>query len=269
METPRGANAGWIAFAVIAIAGLGSLIYWRRASQERAYDSNGFDFASVTQAPRPLIAPRTFVPLAAKSASSLNMIRPGMPLNSTGSESAPETDPNGRRSLSRMLWELEPKFRNLNKTYMARFNAVVRYEKAWMSSPDLRKLRDDYMLGDHDPIKFVRGLAESKNFGILVKNYAKEPAIRAFAVDAMKQAPSAVMASASDAVSRDGSVRKIIDNVLQALGLPSLMLGSGSQPQIDQKAVIDSLLKNNPELRRAMPAQKLQNKLQNPVSMER
>lgn len=263
METPRGANAGWIAFAAIVVAGLGSLIYWRRANRERAYDSNGFDFAAVAQAPRPLIAPRTFAPLAAKSDSSLNMVRTSMPLNLTSSEAAPETDPNGRRNLSRMLWELEPKFSGLNKAYRARFNAVVRYEKEWMSSPDLRKLRDDYMLGDHDPIKFVRGLTESKSFAVLVKNYAKEPAIRAFATDAIKQVPSTAMASASDAVSREDGVRKVVDNVLRVLGLPPLLLGSGSQPHIDQKAVIDSLMKNNPELRRVMPAQELENRLQN------
>lgn len=263
METPRGTNAGWIAFVVIAIAGLGSLIYWQHASRERAYDSSGFDFAQVTQPPRPLIASQIFGPLAAKPVSSLNMVRTGMPLNSTDAEAAPETDANGRRNLSRMLWALEPKFRDLNKTYRARFSAVVQYEKEWMSSPDLRKLRDDYMLRDHDPIKFVRGLVESKNFAVLVKNYAKEPEIRAFATDALKQAPSQVIMSASDSLNHDANVRKVIANILQALGLPSLMLGSRSQPQIDQKAVIDSLMKNNPELRRAMPTQELQNGLQN------
>ncbi|MCX5797535.1 MAG: hypothetical protein NTY77_18755 [Elusimicrobia bacterium] len=113
----------------------------------------------------------------------------------------------------------EAKARDLAIQYTQRYPAIHQYGRDWMHYPDLKKLNDDYMK-DHDPVKFLRGLAGSKNFVELGAKYAADPAVRAFVKDALKQAPRDVLAASSDLLVEDGLLRALVADAGKALGLP-------------------------------------------------
>ena len=104
-------------------------------------------------------------------------------------------------------------------SYTQRYPAIRRYGHDWMAKPDLKKLNDDYM-ADHDPVKFLRGLARSKNFAELSAQYARDPAVQAFVKEALKAAPGDVLAASSDLLVEDGVLRALLSDAGRALGLP-------------------------------------------------
>ena len=113
----------------------------------------------------------------------------------------------------------EDRARDLAIKYTDRYPAILQYGRDWMGQPDLKKLNDDYM-ADHDPVKFLRGLARSPSFPELTAKYARDPAVQAFVKEALKEAPRDVLAASSDLLVEDGILRGLLSDSGKALGLP-------------------------------------------------
>lgn len=133
----------------------------------------------------------------------------------TGLPSAPSAVP----AFTEALRKSEAKARDLAIKYTERYPAMLQYGRDWMGKPDLKKLNDDYM-ADHDPVKFLRGLARSPSFPELTAKYARDPAVQAFVKEALKEAPRDVLAASSDLLVEDGVLRGLLSDAGQALGLP-------------------------------------------------
>ena len=103
--------------------------------------------------------------------------------------------------------------------YTERYPAILQYGEDWMKQPDLKKLNDDYM-ADHDPVRFLRGLAAAKSFPELTSKYARDPAIQSFVKEALKEMPHDVLTAASGMLVEDGVLRVLLSDAGQALGLP-------------------------------------------------
>jgi hypothetical protein len=116
----------------------------------------------------------------------------------------------------------ESKARALAMSYTKRYPSIANYGRDWMSYPDLKKLNDDYMR-ERDPVKFMRGLARSENFPKLIKKYAGDPAIHAFVIEAIKEAPIDLAAAAAGYLPGDALARSSVDGVAGALGLPAAL----------------------------------------------
>jgi hypothetical protein len=141
---------------------------------------------------------------------------------------------------------------NLGVKYTQRYPIIKQYGRDWMSYPDLRKLNDDYMR-DHDPVKFLRGLATSRNFGTMVKKYAAEPTVYSFVKEAIRATPADLVGAALDYLREDKIARGLAENVSRALGLPPGLLGtSGAKPKVDQQAILDSVIKNRSDLQKQL-----------------
>jgi hypothetical protein len=118
--------------------------------------------------------------------------------------------------------------------YTARFrraHPIMReYSREWMSHPDLKKLNDDY-LRDRDVRKFVHGLVDAPSFGPLVRKIVSDPASRAlardFAAGLARETPPELMSAATEFVDEEKTVRKLVDRVAGAFGLPPGLLGLG------------------------------------------
>lgn len=144
----------------------------------------------------------------------------------------------------------EARARALAIAYTKRHPSIASYGRDWMSYPDLKKLNDDYMR-ERDPIKFMRGLARSENFPVLVKKYAADPAVHSFVIDAVKQAPAGLASAAAGYLPEDGSVKGLVGTVADALGLPKavtagILGGSVDPKELGQKQVLDEVLRSNP-----------------------
>lgn len=276
---PPRSSMGFAVLAFLAVAGsaVGVFVYQHFQGGERpATDLSGFDISQTSETPPP--GSSRPGPLAdgppGRPESGLGMVRTGMTGMQFGAKGPQTQKEKADGNFSELCRNNEAKMRTLAQKYTRQYPAIARYGRDWMSYPDLKKLNDAYMR-DHDPIKFLRGAAASPNFGQLVKKYATEPAIQSFVKDAMHQAPAGALSAAMDFLNQEGGLKSVVRNVAQALGLPtSLLDAAGSDPsKIDQKAVMDSVMKNNPDIQKAMGNQDVQKalgapdaqrKLQNP-----
>lgn len=138
-----------------------------------------------------------------------------------------------------------------------KYPVVRQYGKDWMSYPDLKKLNDDFMR-DRDPVKFMLGLAQSQNFGKMMKKYAGSPEIREFALGALKQSPLELKGAVAEVISDNRVIKDLVTNIARGMGLPPAATtgftgGDGAPPsQADQgKAVSDMM--NDPEMKKMLP----------------
>lgn len=245
--------------AVVAIAGsaVGVFIYQMTQGQKKPeLDASGFDVSQTEQ-------PKTVTASASSASepqvqSSMVGVKTGLPGMSFGPRSgaapAPSAQEQAKKTegdFTQLCRTYETKVRNFAIAWTRQSPVLQRYGKDWMSYPDLKKLNDDYMR-DRDPVAFMRGLAHAQNFGTMMKKYAGEPAIQAFAKDAFKQAPSDLSQAAMGFANSDGVVKGMVDNVVSAMGLPPGILGGGGGAQVDSGKIMDSMLKGNPQMQQAM-----------------
>ena len=155
-----------------------------------------------------------------------------------GAARPPASQPAGAAQ-SRKIWALKPRFEALNAKFMSRNPVVARYEREWMKNAELHKLRDEFMEGDHDPIKFVHALAGSKAFSGLIVRYASQSGIQAFAREALANVPADVMGEVTDHLNKDGVAANLAQKLIGALGLPPMIGG-----RMDPNALMQQVLKN-------------------------
>lgn len=235
-------------FAALAILGsAGGVVYYQRleSRQEVIPDNSGFDMAQVTGAPK-IISPIRSRPAPN---SGLAMIKTGMPgMQFGGKATAQKAGRSPEADITEKVRRSENQIHTLAIAYTRRYPVIAEYGREWMSYPDLKKLNDDYMRS-HDPIQFMRGLCQSKNFGILVRKYAREPAIHSFVIDAAKKVPGDLITAGLDYLNSNGTIKSLANNLSSAVGIPLSFFGSDGN-KVNAQAVVDSALKNNPDLSR-------------------
>ncbi|OGR86894.1 MAG: hypothetical protein A3J74_04560 [Elusimicrobia bacterium RIFCSPHIGHO2_02_FULL_57_9] len=268
MDQPTPSHGSrWTALlAILAVSGsaVGGFIYqsWQ-GNAKTAQDNTGFDLSQTDSRPKsaPLLHPRAAS--ARDQSSGLSLVKADMPGMEFGAKSAAPASQRAvpaEKSFAQLIRAQEAKMRALNKKYTAKYPVIAQFRKEWLGNPGLKRLRDDFCGskagvcgpgGDHDPVKFIRGVAASQAFKSMLIKYAGEPAVHSYVMEAVKQAPSNLMAAASDFMSQDNNVKNFIDGVAQSLGLPMGLL-EGSDSKVDQNAILGSIMKNNPELQKAM-----------------
>ncbi|MBI5630939.1 MAG: hypothetical protein HY921_08655 [Elusimicrobia bacterium] len=262
-QEPRSSfGAGVLAALAIAGSALGALIFQHLQNRQAGLDKTGFDISETSQAPRRAASSSAS---ATPAQSGLGMVKTGMPGFSLGLKAPPPAARKAAASVTELARANESRIRGLAMAYTKRYLVIAQYGRDWMSHPDLKKLNDDYMK-DHDPVKFMRGLASSRNFGAMVKKYATKPEVQAFTRDAIKNAPGQLISAASEFLNEDKVVKKLVDNVAQSLGLPTGLFswgGGDSEPKVDEKAVMNSVMQGNPDLQKALGNPEVQKRLQN------
>jgi len=241
-----------LAVLVIAGSAAGVLIWQLTQKEKPASDGSGFDLSQTRESRGPA-AGTAAGSLAAPAPSGLGLLQHGDWGELFGEDggSSPGAVPKAAASFTEAVRNSEPEVRVMAKTYTQRYPLLVQYGKDWMSYPDLKKLNDDYMT-DHDPIKFLHGLAESQNFGKLVAKYARDPVFQTFVKESVTKAPKEMVAAATALLQEDGIVKGVVTNTASAMGLPpALTAGIFSGGKIDEKAVLGQVMQANPELQKA------------------
>jgi hypothetical protein len=270
-EERRSKAGAILVAAVVAVSAVGVLgwhLLQNRGGERGGLDVSGFDLASAPASPRPAL-PLPSPGESAPQASGLGMLKAdaGMRVvdSNAGGESAgtraAASKAQEQASSGRALGELCRKYeKRVNVYFLAKtrqYPSVRAYGRDWMSYPDLKKLNDDYFR-DRDPVKFMRGLSRSENFGKLAKKYSNDPAIRAVVVDAAKQAPADLMSAGLDFINNDKTIKTLLGSVARGMGLPAGLMAIFDESKggkLDQQQVMDGVLKSNPEARKALEQQ--------------
>src|SRR3569832_2036121 len=228
-----------------------------------AIDSSGFDLSAAPHTDRAL--PHTPAAPAAPQQSSLAMLTGDAKKRNgdTGAAPAPAAAPakegdkkeQAHADFTQEARKHESDVRNYAIRMTQKYPLLRQYGKDWMSHPDLKKLNDDYMR-NHDPVAFIMGLAKAPSLGVMVKQYAGNPAITAFITGAVKEAPADLTGAAMDVLANDKVAKSLISNVATGLGLPPSITGlinsGGDASQIDQKKVVSDMM-NSPAVQNALP----------------
>jgi hypothetical protein len=249
-ESPsRGDGLGAILVAVVLIgSAVGALgWYWLTNRKGLELNTSGLDVANVTPAavpaPTASVQARPQEGMMIKSENGMSFADgPGTSRPGASASTSAE-----KRDYSAEIRKYEGNVRDYAARMSRRFPSVRQYGKDWMSYPDLRKLNDDYMR-NHDPMAFMAGLARSPNFGKLVAKYATDSGVRAFVIDGVKQAPPELMATAGDALRSDATVKSLVNNTAQALGLPSSVVSVMNGGQVNQSQILSDVM-NAPGLK--------------------
>lgn len=271
---PRRSSLGFAFLAILAVGGsaAGVMVYQYMQGRQNPppADNTGFDIAEVSEKPRQ-VAASAGAP-ASLAQSSLGMVKTGMQGLQFGARVTQSAIQRAESTFAELVRQGEAKIQSMAERYTKQHPVIGQYGKEWMSYPDLKKLNDDYMR-DHDPGKYLRGLAASKNFGAMVKKYAPQGPVQGFVKEALKVAPPGAMDAAMSFLNEDKVIKQMVDNVAGALGLPPGLLGSvdtnGAEPKVDQQAVMGSLMNNNPEMKKAMENQEVQKSLNSPETQRK
>lgn len=250
-----GPSAATIIGGLLVCGALGIAWLWYSGSEAPSLPrSGGFD-ADTTSSytrPAPAPAPRQLGPTA--SPSSLGLFRAGdalppqEPASAAPPPAAPRSDPRERAKDA--LIRNDAKMRDFVARMMKKYPSIGQYDKDWSSHPDLKRLQDDYWK-DRDVAKFLVGVAQSDNFGKMMRKYATDPGVRGFAVEMITTGPKEVVGALTGLSSADGTVNKLLGSVMSGLGLPPSLtnaIAEGKGDQIDQKQVVSEILKSNPAL---------------------
>ena len=248
-----------LAVLVVGLSFLGGMgyHYMQRGSEKAVADTSGFDLSTAIEAKS---GPSSAAP-AQTSRSSLGMVQtglPGMQIDSQGNtnqNTSQQAQPGAKMSFTQAVHASENKIRALAVKYTQKYPVIGQYGREWMSHPDLKALNDDYMR-DRDPIKFIKGVSQSKNFGAMVKKYATNPTMSAFVKEGIGAAAPGAMGAAMDFMKQEKAVKDVITNVASSMGLPPALLGGlaggGSAPPVDEKQVMGQIMGSNPDLQKAM-----------------
>ncbi len=275
-EGPPPPRRSWLgALLVVLLIGgsaIGVLIYQLRQGGEKPkIDASGFDISQVKDTRTTSVSQSS----TQQTQSSLVMVKTGLPGIQFGtkpgsSPSAGQTDNSAQsaqkaaENFTQMCRDNEVKVRAFTEAWTRKSLVIQQFGKDWMAYPDLKKLNDDYMR-DHDPVAFTRGLTHSDNFAKLITKYARQPDIQQFAQQGAKQVPTELFNAGLDYVNRENTVKTLANKVIESLGFPPGILGSGvGAPQIDANKIMGSILQGNPQMQKALESTpELQKQMQN------
>jgi hypothetical protein len=232
-------------FTFLAMAAIaGSLVFFHFSSKKEAStpDDAGFDISGEIPAAEPAASlPTTLAQPATDPQSSLGMIdSTGIKFGAGGPSRASNAEAlkKAEKTLLEIARKNEGRIQALAVAYAKKYPVVREYAKEWMSHPDLKKLNDDYNK-DHDPIKFIRGLAKSPSFGPMVKKYGTQAPLQQFVMEVYTKAPSDAGEAAQQIMAHEEKgVTRVVNNVTTALGLGPL-LGSNLDEKLEKKGALD------------------------------
>lgn len=252
--------------AALAVGGsaVAVMIYQLAQKEKSAADASGFDIAKADVDRNPTVGG---APTRGPAQSGLEMLKPGDVGKMSAAGGAPPSARQTAKDFTEAIHQAEAQVQALAMSYTKRFPSIAQYGRDWMSYPDLKKLNDQYM-NDHNPIKFLRGLAQAKNFGRIVTKYAADPAIQSFVKESMSQAPREATTSAIGVLKEDGLVKDLVSNTASALGLPPVMTsGLLEGGKVDRQQVMGQIIQDHPELQQSLQKVEEQNSAQpNPAT---
>ena len=248
-NAPRRSSLGWALLAALVVGGsaVAVMMYQMAQKEKPAADASGFDIAKADVDRNPAAGG---APARGPAQSGLEMVKPG----DVGkmSAAAPSSARQTAKDFTDAIHQAEAQVQALAMSYTKRFPSIAQYGRDWMRYPDLKKLNDQYM-NDHNPIKFLRGLAQAKNFGRIVAKYAADPAIQSFVKESMSQAPREATTSAMGVLKEDGLVKDLVSNTASALGLPPVMTsGLLDGGKVDRQQVMGQIIQDHPELQQSL-----------------
>lgn len=243
-QTPRRrSSAGSLLLTVLVLGAsvVGMAVYQalQQSKSSQPPDAAGFDVADVDEAPASAVSTATPQPQSSLTAPSR------MEGLHFGKQAAAKASPAATAlSFKEAVWNNEKLVRNLAIAYTKKYPLIAQYGRDWMSYPDLKKLNDDYMR-DRDPVKFMKGVAKSKNFGKLVKKYASAPPIQNFVQEAIGKAPPQTLSTSMEYVTRDGALKQLVYDVSASLGLPpGLLAGMLGGGKVDEKKIMGRIMEH-------------------------
>jgi len=243
--------------ALVALAAAASfLVYYRYRQEVKSSSTTNLSGFDITQNQAPA-APQEPVSPAPETApqpadGGLSLIRGGFSQPAQNPAASPAQQ--AALSLTAACRAHEREVQALAAAYTRKYPIIAQYGRDWMRYPDLRRLDLEYA-ENHDPVAFIKGVAASPNFRILVRKYATQPAIQSFAKDVVTHAPADVLAAASSYLNNNQNMTSLADTILTALGLPPGIIGTNGSgnPQINAGAMIQSLLNNPPSQQNGAP----------------
>ncbi len=240
--------AAILAVLVLAASAVGVIVYQLMPKEKSTADRAGFDISQIQEGPQAAAT----IPQSPSSQSSLGMIKKGAMGPMRFGAGAVQAGA-GRKALdfTAIARASEAKVQALAGRYTRRYPLIAQYGQDWMSYPDLKELNDGYMR-DHDPVRFLHGVARSKNFGKLAGKYAAASPIQNFVKDAMKDAGADATSAAMSLIKDDSLVKSLISNTASSLGLPpALTAGLFSSGQVDEKQIMGQIMQN-PDLQKSL-----------------
>jgi hypothetical protein len=265
----RSGRSGAIFVAVLVAGSAVGVIGWYLMTNRTGptIDASGFDLSTAPQAPRPRPVYTASAPSTQPDSLSMMKgdagVRIGDANMNGGGSSKPAPKEGDKKEQSHLNFteqarKHEGDVRRFAERMTRKYPVIRQYGKDWMSHPDLRALTDNYWK-TRDPVAFIMGLAKAPSLGPMVKQYAGSPEIMKFVTEGMKEAPSDLMSSAMDVLSNDRVVKDLVSNVASGIGLPSSVTavigGTGDPSKIDQTQVVNDMMKNNPEMQKALQQQ--------------
>ncbi len=258
---------GWALLAALTIGGSAVAVIMYQLAQKGnpAADTSGFDIAKADVDRNPASGG---APARGPAQSGLEMLKPGdVGKMSVAGGGTPPSARQTAKDFTDAIHQAEAQVQALAISYTKRFPSIAQYGRDWMRYPDLKKLNDQYM-NDHNPIKFLRGLAQSQSFGRLATKYASDPAVQSFVKESVSQAPKEITASAMGVLKEDGLIKNLIANTASTLGLPpTLTSGLLDGGKVDRQQVMGQIIQNHPELQKSLQDVEDQNRAQpNPTT---
>ena len=272
-EPPRrSGRSGGIFVAVLVAGSAVGVIGWYLMTNRTgpAIDSSGFDLTTAPQAPKPHQVYTASAGTAQPDSLSMMKGDSGIRIvdaNANGGTGTPSAGTAAKGSDKKEQSHLnfidearkhEGDVRRFAERMTKKYPVVRQYGRDWMSHPDLRALTDGYWR-THDPVAFLMGLAKAPSLGVLVKQYSGSPELITCVTQGMKEAPTDLVTSAMDVLSNDGVVKNLVANVATGIGLPpsvtAVIAGNGDASKIDQTQVVNDMMKNNPDMQKALQQQ--------------
>jgi hypothetical protein len=250
----RGVSIGAILVGIVLVVSAAGAIGWYWMTNRKGLELNvtGFDVNAVSPQAAPVFS-RDGGEIQTQD-SMLIKAEKGMRFDdgvdaSASSQPGSSGGQGSRAGFSSDVRRYEAQVRDFAIKMTRKYPSVRQYGKDWMGYGDLHKLNDEYMR-NHDPMAFMVGLSHSPNFGKLIGKYGNDAGIRAFVVEGIKQAPPELVATAGDALRGDSTVKNLVNNVGQSLGLPPSALAVMNGGQVNQSQAMSDAA-NAPALRGA------------------
>ncbi len=263
-DEPRSGRFGAVLVVLALSTSAAGVLGWHLISNRshNQIDTSGFDISAAPDSRRRSVPGRAAPDPSQSSGLSMLKADPGVRVAGPGSNStppsAPKTTPkeNASSSLRKSMIKNERFIDAFGRRMETRYPSIGLYGRDWAAAPDLRALRDQYWR-DRDPIKFAYGLAQSKNFGKLLKKYAADPGVRAFLMEGVKQAPGDLLGAAGQVFQNDSVVKDLVKHVASSVGLPASLtafLGDDNAKPPDQNQVLSEIMQS-PDVQKALQNQ--------------
>ncbi|MBI5201903.1 MAG: hypothetical protein HY925_09985 [Elusimicrobia bacterium] len=254
-------NAPWLVilltFGVAIVAMLGTL-WFKRSSEPEYAQAPTFDRpkpAAPEATPVPAEVPSQAPEAPPPSASGLLVVQhslpPARPAETPEPASTPPRAPAApppqakAGSFHELVMTEKVKMKAVWDKHVGKSKVLQAYVKEWNSTPELKALKEQWHK-NYDPIAFLKGVAGEPKFFSLLAKYGRSTEFVSVLKDDMKVVSPQAMDEANKVLSKDSTIKILVDKVGGAMGVPLGAWLGGKPPSQDD--IIKSMLKNNPGL---------------------